>query len=172
MRNVARCWAYETSVLLGAELPDVRDFFSFVISSTCYLTNSQPLSQELPMNDFFEYYGPDYRLHITPSNMENLNSREYLEFLKVKLLQQLDGLEAVPGVQIHTGQSGTEVPRDAAVGSGVSRAEATHPDARLGDNGAFFFFFFASICFLLWLIFHVSRRHGQASAPGGVFCGG
>ena len=77
MRNVARCWAYETSVLLGAELPD-----------------------ELPMNDFFEYYGPDYRLHITPSNMENLNSREYLEFLKVKLLQQLDGLEAVPGVQI------------------------------------------------------------------------
>ncbi len=113
MRNVARCWAFETSVLLGAELPD-----------------------ELPMNDFFEYYGPDYRLHITPSNMENLNSREYLEFLKVKLLQQLDSLEAVPGVQIHTGQSGTDVPRDAEVGGGVSRAEALHPDARMGDDGA------------------------------------
>ena len=93
------------------------------------------------MNDFFEYYGPDYRLHITPSNMENLNSREYLEFLKVKLMQQLDALEAVPGVQIHTGQSGTDVPRDAVVGGGVSREEATHPDTRLGDDGAFFSFF-------------------------------
>jgi histone deacetylase 1/2 len=67
MRNVARCWAYETSVLLGQEIPD-----------------------ELPYNDFFEYYGPDYRLHIQPSNMENLNSKEYLDFLRVKMLKQLE----------------------------------------------------------------------------------
>lgn len=38
---------------------------------------------ELPYNDFFEYYGPDYRLHITPSNMENKNGRKYLEDTKV-----------------------------------------------------------------------------------------
>ena len=41
------------------------------------------MQDELPYNDYFEYYGPDYRLHITPSNMENRNSRKYLEFVKV-----------------------------------------------------------------------------------------
>ncbi len=25
------------------------------------------------------YYGPDFQLHIQPSNMENLNTQEYLE---------------------------------------------------------------------------------------------
>ena len=60
MRNVARCWAYETSLLTGLDIPD-----------------------ELPYNDYFEYYGPDYRLHITPSNMENLNDRKYLDVVSV-----------------------------------------------------------------------------------------
>jgi histone deacetylase 1/2 len=112
MRNVARCWAYETSVLLGTDIPD-----------------------ELPYNDFFEYYGPDYRLHIQPSNMENLNSKEYLDFLRVKMLKQLDALEAVPGVQINTGQSGADVPRAAQMDT-QSREERQHPDVRMKDGGA------------------------------------
>lgn len=33
----------------------------------------------LPYNDYFEYYGPDYRLHMPTSNMENMNKRETLE---------------------------------------------------------------------------------------------
>lgn len=61
MRNVARCWAYETSLAVGVEVPD-----------------------ELPYNDFFEYYGPDFRLHINPSNMENLNDPRYLSTIKVR----------------------------------------------------------------------------------------
>ena len=36
--NVARCWAYETSVVLNETLPDA-----------------------LPPNDYIEYYRPDYR---------------------------------------------------------------------------------------------------------------
>lgn len=60
MRNVARCWTYETSVLVGQDIPD-----------------------ELPYNDYFEYYGPDFRLHISPSNMENLNHKRFLDSLKV-----------------------------------------------------------------------------------------
>jgi histone deacetylase 1/2 len=59
IRNVARCWAYETGVVLDAELDD-----------------------ELPYNDYLEYFGPDYRLHFTPNNMENQNGREYLEKCK------------------------------------------------------------------------------------------
>ncbi len=34
---------------------------------------------ELPFNDYLEYYGPDFRLHLNPSNMENLNDPKYLE---------------------------------------------------------------------------------------------
>jgi hypothetical protein len=35
VRNVARCWTYETSVLLNTQIPN-----------------------ELPYNDFFDYYAP------------------------------------------------------------------------------------------------------------------
>ena len=60
LRNVPRCWTYETAVLLGVDIKDA-----------------------LPYNDYFEYYGPDYRLHMPVSNMENLNTKEYLENVKV-----------------------------------------------------------------------------------------
>jgi histone deacetylase 3 len=61
IKNVARCWTYETSVLLETEI-----------------------SNELPFNDYFEYFGPDFQLHpdIT-SRFENLNSKHYLELIKV-----------------------------------------------------------------------------------------
>ena len=81
MRNVPRCWTYETAVMLGE---DVKD--------------------ELPYNDYFEYFGPDHRLHLPVSNMENLNSPEYLEHTKIQIMEILKGVEAVPGCQIQTGQ--------------------------------------------------------------------
>ncbi|KHN85899.1 putative histone deacetylase 1-B [Toxocara canis] len=56
IRNVARCWAFETSVALDTEI-----------------------ANELPYNDYFEYYGPDFKLHITPSNMTNQNTPDYIE---------------------------------------------------------------------------------------------
>jgi hypothetical protein len=31
------------------------------------------LCMQLPFNDYYDYYGPDFQLHIAPSNMENLN---------------------------------------------------------------------------------------------------
>lgn len=75
IRNVARCWAYETALCVGVDIPD-----------------------ELPYNEYYEYYGPDYRLHIAPSNMENLNSKEYLEQKKIMLLEQLREIACAPGV--------------------------------------------------------------------------
>jgi histone deacetylase 1/2 len=81
LRNVPRCWTYETAVMLGE---DVKD--------------------ELPYNDYFEYFGPDHRLHLPVSNMENLNSPEYLEHTKIQIMEILKGVEAVPGCQIQTGQ--------------------------------------------------------------------
>lgn len=81
LRNVPRCWTYETSVLTGEAIKD-----------------------ELPYNDYFEYFGPDYRMHLPVSNMENLNSASYLEKTKQQLLEVLRGVEPVPGTQIQTGQ--------------------------------------------------------------------
>ncbi len=56
--------------------------FSFVIKK--YITYPacnpyQEVKDALPYNDYFEYYGPDYRLHIPVSNMENMNTPVYLE---------------------------------------------------------------------------------------------
>ena len=82
LRNVPRVWTYETSVLLGTEIKDV-----------------------LPYNDYFEYYGPDYRLHMPVSNMENLNSKEYLQHVKAQLFSVLDDVEPVPGVAIKSGDA-------------------------------------------------------------------
>jgi histone deacetylase 1/2 len=82
MRNVARCWCYETSVLTGI-----------------------PIDDELPFNDYFEYYGPDYRLHIETSNMENLNERKYLDDVTARLLESLRSIEAAPGIEVQTGSS-------------------------------------------------------------------
>lgn len=78
IRNVSRCWAYETSVLLDT-----------------------PVSNNVPYNDYFQYYGPDFRLHLTPSDAQNLNSREALETVKMQVLQNLSQLEHAPSVQMH-----------------------------------------------------------------------
>ncbi|CAN0369904.1 unnamed protein product, partial [Phaeothamnion confervicola] len=81
LRNVPRCWAYETSIVVGTDLND-----------------------QLPFNDYFEYYGPDYRLHMPTSNMENMNTDAALFRVRDMLLMQLHEIEAVPGVQIQTGE--------------------------------------------------------------------
>jgi histone deacetylase 1/2 len=36
----------------------------------------------MPYNDYYEYFGPDYRLDVKASNMENMNTPEYLEKIK------------------------------------------------------------------------------------------
>lgn len=76
IRNVARCWTYETAVALDTEIQN-----------------------ELPYNDYFEYFGPDFKLHISPSNMSNQNSQEYLEKIKTRLCENLRMLPHAPGVQ-------------------------------------------------------------------------
>ena len=86
LRNVPRCWTYETSVLLDT-----------------------PVKDTLPYNDYFEYFGPDYRLHLPVSNMENLNTPKYLEDMTNQVLMILDGVEIAPGTQIYTGQDGTTI---------------------------------------------------------------
>ncbi|EAT92003.2 histone deacetylase [Parastagonospora nodorum] len=66
MRNVARTWAYETGELVG-----------------------EKMSKQLPFNDYYEYFAPDYELDVRPSNMENANSHDYLHKIKSTVIENI-----------------------------------------------------------------------------------
>ena len=78
IRNVARCWCYETSRLLGT-----------------------PIADQLPWHEFMDYYLPDYKLHVPVSNMRNENTPEQLEARLQKVLENLSQIECAPNVQMH-----------------------------------------------------------------------
>lgn len=52
------------------------------------------------MNDFYEFYGSDYKLHFKPKDEQNLNTKEYLHFIQTKCLTNLKALEGAPSVGI------------------------------------------------------------------------
>ena len=56
MRNVARCWAYETSVAIGVDIEN-----------------------EIPQNEYSLYYHPANKIHVEVSNQENMNKPEEIE---------------------------------------------------------------------------------------------
>ncbi|GKY91360.1 histone deacetylase 2 [Mayamaea pseudoterrestris] len=79
IRNVARCWAFETAVLLDQE----------------------NISNEIPYNDYYQYYAPDFKLHLEPENTANMNTPETLDSVREDLLKQLQDLQGVPSVAMH-----------------------------------------------------------------------
>ncbi|KAL9007661.1 MAG: hypothetical protein Q9173_007122 [Seirophora scorigena] len=108
MRNVSRTWAYETGLLVN-----------------------QPMNNELPFNDYYEYYAPDYELDVKPSNMDNANTQEYLEKIQLQVIDNLKRTTTyAPSVQM------TDVPRDSIGINDEDDAalddldEDTHPDQR------------------------------------------
>ena len=102
IRNVARCWTYETAVALGTEI-----------------------ANELPYNDYFEYFGPDFKLHISPSNMTNQNTPEYMDKIKTRLFENLRMLPHAPGVQM------ASIPEDGVTLKEESEAaDEADPDKR------------------------------------------
>lgn len=104
VRNVARCWTYETSVLLQT-----------------------PIGNDLPYNDFFEYYAPDFKLHLTPAPaMENKNTPEKLQSLVSSIFQNLKHLTAAPSVQMQTIPPDFFIPRETA-----QDQEDAAPDTRI-----------------------------------------
>jgi histone deacetylase 1/2 len=67
LRNVSRCWAYETSVMTGVEIPN-----------------------EIPDNDYRIYFAPEFKIHMPVSNMENQNSKNYLNKTLEQIMKNLD----------------------------------------------------------------------------------
>lgn len=89
IRNVARCWCYETAVAVGVEPED-----------------------KLPYNEYYEYFGPDYSLHYDLSPMENKNSAKDLEKMRNVLLEHLSKIQHVPSVQFQERPPNTEPPEE------------------------------------------------------------
>ncbi|KAF2247388.1 hypothetical protein BU26DRAFT_459622 [Trematosphaeria pertusa] len=89
MRNVARTWAYETGSLVG-----------------------ENMSKQLPFNDYYEYFAPDYELDVRPSNMENANSHDYLHKIKSAVIDNIrrtgkpsvEAFTNIPDVPGHLGR--------------------------------------------------------------------
>lgn len=106
IRSVARCWVYETALLLDTELDD-----------------------KIPYNDYWLYYDPDHKLHFAKQDKENKNSREYLERVKIKVLENLRSLTGAPSVQMQ------EVPPTYYL-SDRAGEEAANPDVRFVSDRA------------------------------------
>ncbi|KAJ9050362.1 Histone deacetylase 2 [Entomophthora muscae] len=101
IRNVARAWTYETSVLVGQEVSD-----------------------ELPFNEYYNYYGPEYQLNVASNNMDDLNSRTYLDKIKATVLENLRNLPFAPSVQMQ------EVPRDIE----IPTEDEEDPEIRISES--------------------------------------
>ncbi|KAG5639293.1 hypothetical protein H0H81_004495 [Sphagnurus paluster] len=77
MRNVSRAWAYETGLAAGVELgPDI------------------------PVNEYYEYFGPDYELDVKSSNTDDLNTPAYLDRVKRIVMENLRHVGGPPSVQM------------------------------------------------------------------------
>jgi histone deacetylase 1/2 len=72
LRNVPRCWTYETSVAIGKEIDN-----------------------EIPDFPYRSYFSPDYKIHMPVSNMENNNSKERVEQITKQILDNLKHVSAV-----------------------------------------------------------------------------
>ncbi|KAI9500453.1 histone deacetylase clr6 [Coemansia spiralis] len=112
IRNVARTWAYETSVLLG-----------------------EPVDPCLPYNEYYGFYGPEYLLDVPASNMADMNTREQLERICSDIHEHLQHIPHAPSVQTQ------HVPRDWPSDSEPDDknekdggARATHCDVRVALN--------------------------------------
>lgn len=86
VKNVARTWTYETACALGIE---------------------NEIDPNLPWNEYFEWFGPRYRLEVPENNMDDLNVKDgSLDKVRFNALQQLSEIPCVPSVGMH------DVPRE------------------------------------------------------------
>ncbi|KAF9602006.1 hypothetical protein IFM89_024744 [Coptis chinensis] len=98
------------------------------------------VDDKMPQHEYYEYFGPDYNLHVAPSNMENKNSRQLLEEIRVKLLDNLTNFTC-PSAQFQERPPDTEFPEDdqkgvVLHGEGTDRMADDTSCARVLDIGS------------------------------------
>lgn len=128
VKNVARCWTYETAVLVDKH---------------------QELSAFLPSTAYDSFFAPDYKLHppIT-GRVENQNTRKDLERIRIGILERLRFMHGAPSVamqeippELHTWLAREEEERDRGEkeqeDKSQDRATADLPASALAQSGTF-----------------------------------
>jgi histone deacetylase 1/2 len=110
LRNVPRCWAYETGIALGVELDD-----------------------DLPRTDFHDYFYPEYKLHMPVTNMENANTPEYLNNVLENIESNLKCLNVVCGPDQIEGRPNASILNDLDINGLQQDYEDKNIDQRLED---------------------------------------
>ncbi|KAG6455343.1 hypothetical protein O3G_MSEX009154 [Manduca sexta] len=106
LRNVARCWTYETSLLVDEQI-----------------------SNELPYNEYLEFFAPDLQLHPEINSTNNANSKQYLEAITKHVYDNLKMCQHSPAVQM------THVPGD-FFPEEYKIKEEPDPDVRISQEEA------------------------------------
>jgi len=88
LRNVPRCWLYETSVAIGKDIKN-----------------------EMPYNKYRDYFCPDYKIHLPVSNIENQNPMSKIELLNKKIFENLKKVNPTSGDLNHYTNGGAHAPR-------------------------------------------------------------
>ncbi|KAK2524856.1 Hdac3 [Columba guinea] len=115
VRNVARCWTYETSLLveeaISEELPYSELYITLFVKvwSPCHggartapRRAVRAVTVTCSVTEYFEYFAPDFTLHPDVSTrIENQNSRQYLDQIRQTIFENLKMLNHAPSVQIH-----------------------------------------------------------------------
>lgn len=103
---MARCWTYETSLLVDEQI-----------------------SNELPMNDYLEFFAPDFTLHPEiPSRQDNANSKQYLELISRHVYDNLKMCQHAPSVQMF------ERPEDGLPSEDERIKEEPDPNVRISQS--------------------------------------
>lgn len=75
-----------------------------------------------------QYFAPDYELDVRPSNMDNANTKDYLDKIRAQVVENLKRTAFAPSVQM------TDVPRDPLVDGMDDEADATLDDLDEDEN--------------------------------------
>jgi len=107
IRNVSRCWTYETSILLDYTLPE-----------------------QLPHTEFMAFFAPDYTLHPRiVKKFDNLNTPKSLALIRSTLLDKLRYLQGAPACRcrncLRIWRGGSSRRRGTRRGSGERRETRT-----------------------------------------------
>jgi histone deacetylase 1/2 len=57
-------------------------------------------SADIPINEYYEYFGPDYELDVKSSNAEDMNTLPYLDRVKRIVMENLRHMGGPPSVQM------------------------------------------------------------------------
>ncbi|KAI0336353.1 histone deacetylase RPD3 [Cubamyces sp. BRFM 1775] len=116
VKNVARTWTYETACALGIE---------------------DQIDLNLPWNEYFEWFGPRYRLEVPESNMDDMNLKDgSLDRIRETALRYLSELRPAPSVGLQ------DVPRESVgehlgIGDAYEQGPLDDLDEQLAQHAKF-----------------------------------